>query len=87
VRKRWERLQANADHLENSLRGVAGISGSKVPDSHVPRWCEEYVGLVIAKGSPAIASRVLTRLYGRTRQANQLANRKLDLARKGFKIN
>lgn len=86
VRKRWERIEAIADRLEDSLRGVAGLRVSKVRDEDVPRWREEFIALTLAKGSPSDASRLMLRLYGRARPASQLANRKRDLAAKGFSV-
>jgi hypothetical protein len=86
IRKRWERLDKEVDRLGDELRGVAGMAPSKVPPEHVELWAEEYIALVIAKGSPAAASRLLPRLFARTRPANQLANRKGDLASKGFEV-
>lgn len=86
VRKRWERIEKEAEGLEDELRGVGMMGTSKVPESHVTLWREEYIVLVVAKGSPAKAARLLQRFYGRMKPANQLANRKRDLAKKGFKV-
>jgi hypothetical protein len=73
-----------ADRLEDALRGAGGIGGSRVKDVDVARWREELIVLTLAKGSPADASRLLTRFFARSKEPNQLANRKADLRRKGF---
>ena len=81
VRKRWERLVRDADGLEDYLEGQRAIGACKIAKEGVQLWRQEYIALEIAGGSPGGASLVLERLYGRTKPANQLANRKIDLKR------
>ncbi|HTP26249.1 MAG TPA: hypothetical protein VMK12_11385 [Anaeromyxobacteraceae bacterium] len=82
VRKRWERLEHDADALEDYLEAQRAFGACKIAKEDVQLWREEYIALEIAGGSPGGASVVLKRIYGRARPANQLANRKIDLKRK-----
>jgi hypothetical protein len=84
VRKRWERTQKEAGRLVDVLRAAAAAGRSKISEAEILTWREDYVALVVAKGSPSAASVLLRRLFAREKPANQLSNRKADLLHKGF---
>lgn len=86
VRKRWERIETDAERLVAHLRAAVAKGASRVAEADIRRWREDYIALVAAEGRPARASVLLRRFFGREKPANQLANRKGDLRDKGFPV-
>ena len=86
IRKRWKRLEEDADRLADQLQAAIATRASRMTKTDCDLWREEYVALVLADGRPAQAAVLLRRLYARSKPANQLANRKADLRDKGFPV-
>jgi hypothetical protein len=86
IRKRLERLEAEAACLGDRLRSDIVKGASRIAEGDIALWQQEFVALSIAEGRPGRAAALLRRLYGRARAAAHLANRKADLTRKGVSL-